>query len=163
MDDGLSGGRQPIRPWMQLPLEPAVAAERLVFGDGRLVHAPRHAVDERDVGGGQRRGLGRDVSGRRGACRRRTCRRRTWWTWIWRRGFGRRRAWRGGRGTWRCGRLWRLRGLRRGCWCLRRGSLWALRRRGLRRKREGGEKNRQSDEGRHRVHRCQSTTNDVAL
>jgi len=35
-----------------------------------------------------------------------------------------------------------------------------LRCRGMRRKREGGEKNRRSDEGRHRVHHFQGTTND---
>jgi hypothetical protein len=49
---------------MQLPLEPVVAAERLVFGDSRLADAPGHAVDERDVGGGQRRVTCCDVSGR---------------------------------------------------------------------------------------------------
>jgi hypothetical protein len=154
-DDVLGSGRQPIRPRMQLPLEPAVAAEHLVFGDHRLVDAPRHAVDERDVGGGQRRVTCCGVSGRCGICGRRR----------WRRRLGRRRAERGRSrcGTWRRRRFGRLRcrGLRRGGWrSLRRGALRGLRCRGVRRKREGGEKNRRSDERRHRVHRFQSTTND---
>ncbi len=86
IDDGKGRRRQSIlRAGMELPLEPAVAAERHELGGGRFVRPPGHPVDEGEVGGAQRdgrfRGHGRRLCA--GGSRRRSRRESGRWLRCW--------------------------------------------------------------------------------